>query len=673
MNNQAMNKTLAYLDSYYDIRIITSYETRFSSAYLVSKSSNVLLNIVKESILDDKRIVYLKSHEKISSRSDYYVSINNEQVYLNIGDITLTKEFDLENFTNEALGVFYNTDKVLFKLWAPVSKEVKVVIDEIEYEMHNNNTSVYEVEVENYKNALDGAKYYYLVRNNETFVKTLDPYAISVNSDFTYCYIINPKKLYKQKHSFISGFCDVINESIVYELNVRDFTITLPLKHKGEYLGIVESKTLENQGINYLVDLGITHVQLMPTYSFGGVNNNIKDAFDKDFKYNWGYNPVLYNAPCNWYASCDNAYNSINEFKMMIDEFHKNKIGVILDVVYNHVYNMEEYALNVVVPKYPYRYFESGDISNGSWCGNDVATERLMNRKFIIDSLKYYQSEFNIDGFRFDLMGLIDTKTMNLAKEELTKTNPNTLLYGEGWQMWTAYNPELLSHMFNSKEVPNIGFFNDFFRNTLKGKYAHSKPGILVRGEQSKEVIDSLLNTRLNKDQSYFVNYVECHDNMTFYDEQKSFGINEQDIKENAKIALIFVLFSKGLAFIHSGQEILRTKLKIDNTYNLSDIYNKFPWHLTFINEDLLKYYKELIALRKDIEFFKYKHFKTVLKDKIIKVIYKYENEYINIYFNLRNTTCILNLEEKEEVLFSSNKNTSILRKSIVITKTKDA
>ena len=199
MNNQAMNKTLAYLDSYYDIRIITSYETRFSSAYLVSKSSNVLLNIVKESILDDKRIVYLKSPEKISSRSDYYVSINNEQVYLNIGDITLTKEFDLENFTNEALGVIYNTDKVLFKLWAPVSKEVRVVIDEVEYEMHNNNTSVYEVVVENYKNALDGAKYYYLVRNNETFVKTLDPYAISVNSDFTYCYIINPKKLYKQQ------------------------------------------------------------------------------------------------------------------------------------------------------------------------------------------------------------------------------------------------------------------------------------------------------------------------------------------------------------------------------------------------------------------------------------------------------------------------------------------
>ena len=307
-------------------------------------------------------------------------------------------------------------------------------------------------------------------------------------------------------------------------------------------------------------------------------------------------------------------------------------------------------------------------MSNGSWCGNDVATERLMNRKFIIDSLEYYQNEFAIDGFRFDLMGLIDTLTINEAYNKITKKNKSSLFYGEGWQMPTAYSPDLLSHMFNSKNVLNVSFFNDYFRNTLKGRKEHNKKGLLIQGDHHKETIESLFTgKKMFSSSNQSINYVECHDNTTFFDEQKKWGINNDEIKENAKIALIFVLFAKGISFIHSGEEILRSKLGIDNSYNLPDVINKFPWHLTIVNSDLLMDFKKLIKIKKEIHFSEYEFEKVLSKDKYLKVIFKKEAERLNLYINLKNNTCLLNLEN-EEVLFG---NSNILNKGVIITKTK--
>ena len=616
MKTNQNNEIGAFLESYYNIKLVISSNFDFSSALLVSNFETVLLEKEVVKTKYDKLIIYLKSPLKIDPSIDYTIKINNELfIPLSVGFITITEEFDKENYFGGWLGFEYTKESVIFRLWAPVSKEVILVInDEYKYPLKKIDKCVFEIEISNDDEWLDGSSYYYLVRNNQEFVKTLDPYGISVNSNFDKCFIFDFEKTIKLNYSYLKKEID----PIIYEINVRDFTISLPVKHKGEFLGIIEASKIENHGIDYLQKLGISHVQLMPIFAFGGVNYLSKSHQNSNFAYNWGYNPILYNALCGWYVSePNNPYSQINEFKMLVDEIHKAKMGINIDVVFNHVYLTKNYCLNKIVPGYPYRYFKNNsndfEISNGSWCGNDIATERLMNRKFIIDSLKYFQSSFKIDGFRFDLMGLIDIETMKLVKQELSKENPNVMLYGEGWAMNTAYSQEKLSTMFNFNKLDGISFFNDEFRNTIKGK--NNQGGIFL-GNYNKQQLEYLF-----KGTNYFnqsLNYVECHDNLTFYDQQKLFGLSDESIKENAKIALAFILFSKGVPFIHSGQEALRSKMGIDNSYNSSDFVNKFPWHLTFVHGDLVEYSKRLIKVYKEYHLSKYDLLNLEIKNNLI-------------------------------------------------------
>lgn len=654
MNRQNLNNG-AYLDNFHKIKLVLSKDINIKSIYLLFNNNKFNLDIINTEYLNNVNNYYLNSEEYINPRYDYDLIINDNIIIpLSIGAIGTKGEFDSEYFFDDWLGFKYTKTNVTFRLWAPLSKEVYVIINESKkYSLEYIDKGVYEVKISNKNEWLDKQSYYYLIRNDRDFIKVIDPYGYSISSDLSKCYIFDFKKTHKLEYDYIDNTDSKKDNSIIYEMSVRDFTISLPLKHKGEFLGIVESSELDSHGINYLKDLGITHVQLGPVYAFGGVDYNIKDSLNPKFKYNWGYNPILYNALCGWYVSNpDDPYSQINEFKLMIDEFHKNNIGVILDVVYNHVYITCDYALNKIVPGYPYRNYANGELSNGSWCGNDVATERLMNHKFIIDSLKYYQKEFKIDGFRFDLMGLIDVDTINEAYKTLSHVNKNVLLYGEGWKMGTGYDSNKLAHMFNSSKVPNVGFFNDYFRNTLKGKAEHNSPSIIMKGEHNKDTFESLFSgNKIFGDYLQTINYVECHDNATFYDEQKKFGIFDGDAKENAKIALFFVLFSKGISFIHSGQEILRTKLGIDNSYNQPDTINKFPWHLMFINYDVLEYFKELVKIKKEINFSEYQFVKVMTKDKCMKVIFTNNTNKLNLYINLKNNKVKLDLA-KENIVF---------------------
>ncbi len=673
MINYLNNSFGAYLDSFHIVKLKIKNDTLVINVSLVSEDSfleeNFPLEIINCTYYSDCQLITLRCEGKINPSVDYEVIVNDDLKYhLNIGAITLTKEFEEEYFFNDWLGYKYAKSAVTFRLYAPVSKEVVLVInDNNTYLLKDIGSGVYEVKVPNKNEWLDGASYYYEIRNDEDTFDVIDPYGRSINPSFDRCYIIDNKKTYQLQSSFVN--LENKEDAIIYEMNVRDFTISLPLAHRGEFLGIVDSYELDGHGINYLEDLGITHVQLSPVFAFGGVDYNIKNPHHTCFKYNWGYNPVLYNALCGWYASNPNdPYSAINEFKMMIDSFHHYNIGVNLDVVFNHVYLKEKYAFGKIVPYYFYRYYPNGEMSNGSWCGNDIATERLMNRKFILDSLEYYQNEFKIDGFRFDLMGLIDSDTINEAYNKISKKNKSSLFYGEGWQMPTSYPSDLLTHMFNSESVPNIAFFNDYFRNTLKGKKEHNKKGILISGDHHKETIESLFTgTKLFSSSNQSINYVECHDNTTFFDEQKKWGINIEEIKENAKIALIFVLFAKGISFIHSGEEILRSKQGFDNSYNLPDVINRFPWHLTIVNNDLLTDVKKLIKIKKELHFSDYKFGKVISKDKYLKVIFEKDEERLNLYLNLKNNSIKMNLE-KEEVLFG---NSTILNKGVIITKQK--
>lgn len=669
MNQLLKSNNCFYLDDFNIIRFVSDKTFKINSISLYYEYEEyplVLDNVIDASL---NKIYFFKTTTKIDPRLDYKILLNGSLYRIFVGDITLKESFDEEYYFNDWLGYKFNKNSVTFRLWAPVSKEVLIVINKKEHQMHYIHHGVYEINIPNSKNELDGGAYHYLIRNDEKYVEVLDPYALSVDGMLKECFIINLDKTYKYKTTFVDNTLSNKENSIIYEASVRDFTSSLPINNKGLFLGIVESSTLDDHGINYLNKIGITHIQLGPVFCFGGVNNLIKSSYDPKFLYNWGYNPILYNALSGWFVSNpNNPYCSINEFKMMIECFHKNNIGVIMDVVYNHVYKMEEYALHVIVPKYPYRYFSSDTISNGSWCGNDIATERRMNRKFIIDSLLYYQNEFKIDGFRFDLMGLIDIETLNDASTLLLKNNPNTLLYGEGWQMNTAYDSSKLAHMFNSDKLSDYSFFNDYFRNTIKGKASEYKASIFQKADHNKELFESLFSGKhLFSNSTKSINYVECHDNLTMYDEQIKLGINKQDAIENAKMALVFVLFSKGISFIHSGEEILRTKYGIDNSYNKSDVVNKFPWHHLIIYEDVLDYFIKLVNIKKRINFGEYKYVKTLSKDKVMKVIFENsKNEKLNLYINLKNTLVTLDLS-KEELIFGTNS----LKRSVSITLSK--
>ena len=662
----------AYLETYHKIKLIIPSNIDYSNIELIDKNGSILLE--KDEILkyNDKNIIILKSNYKIDPSIDYTVKINGVVSYpLLIGQITLTTEFDNENYFNDWLGIKYFKDEVKFRLWAPVSKEVILVInDDLKYYLKKGEKGVFEISISNDYEWLDKKSYYYLVRNDLEFEKCLDPYGYSISSDLKSCYIFDFEKTIDIDNSFYKEG-KKISEPIIYEVNVRDFTISLPIKHKGEFLGIIEASNIKNHGIDYIKSLGITHIQLMPVFAFGGVDYLSKSSKNEKFAYNWGYNPILYNALCGWYVSNpDDPYCQINEFKMLVNEIHKSGLGINLDVVFNHVYETANYSLNKIVPGYPYRYFNLKnnflEISNGSWCGNDIATERLMNRKFIIDSLKYYQDTFKIDGFRFDLMGLIDVETINLIKEELAKVNLNVLLYGEGWDMNTAYPKELLATMYNQKKLNGIGFFNDEFRNAIKGN--NNKEGLFF-GKFNKALIEKLLNGTEYGINS--INYVECHDNLTFYDQQKLFGFHNEKIKENAKIALALVLFSKGIPFIHSGQEVLRTKMGIDNSYNSSDFINKFPWHLTFVHSDLVEYTKLLIDVYKKLHFSKYELLNVEIIDGLIICDFKYKKNQVNLYINLSDKikNIVINLEE---IIFCTDivrDNNIKLNRGILITK----
>lgn len=671
-----MNNYGAFLESLNTIKVIVPNEITIAQNYqLVHNQKLMDLQLIDSKIIDGQKHLILESLEKIDLREDYYFKVNESlKYYLNVGRVTLTKEFDKIYFTNEWLGFKYNKKEVIFRVWTPVSKQVKIVINEQHtYDLNYTKNGIYEVKIPNDNEWLDRASYYYLVRVNENFTKALDPYAISANEDLSACFVIDLNKTYPLKNKWVELPSLNPSSAIIYEMHVRDFTISLPVAHPGEFLGITESKKISQHGLNHVKDLGVTHLQLMPVFAFGDVNYHIKDSSNPQFKYNWGYNPVLFNSLCGWYASNPNdPYSAINEFKQMIDEIHSLKMGVNLDVVYNHVFDSSTYAMEKLVPYYSYRY-NGEKLSNGSWCGNDIASERRMNQRFILDSIKFYQEFYHIDGFRFDLMGLIDIETMNKIVALTKSNNPSSLIYGEGWNMPTSVDSNGLATMFNSVLMPEIAFFNDFYRDTLKGR--NSNPSLFLNHQLSKAALDSLFSGGTkgryvfsNKIQS--INYVECHDNYTFYDQFKLYGLDEQTIKKDAKIVFAMILFSKGIPFIHSGQEMLRTKYGCENSYNLPDSVNRMPWHLLIPNGDLFESVRLLISIRKELIFEDYDFISTKQENSLIEVNFKCNHNKLKLVINLNNYAIKYTLNNKEKIIFGNedyNVNENKLNHGIII------
>ena len=373
----------------------------------------------------------------------------------------------------ENLGMVYSPEKTIFRVWAPTQEEVNLCLYQHwqsllreEYPMTKDSQGVFEVIVEG---NLDGTFYTYLIEGKEV----TDPYSIAASMNSQRSAVVdlastNPEGWLEHR---IPKHSNKI--PIIYELHIKDYTVheTSGVRYPGKYLGLAETNTDYQgfkTGLSHLSDLGVTHVQLLPIFDFL-TSDEHPENFYKDNNYNWGYDPELYNVPEGSY-SLDSRMSKqrIYELKKMIQALHEAGLSVVMDVVYNHTYRSKDSNFQIIVPNYYYRLSDKG-FCDGSGCGNEIASERFMAQQFILDSLKYWMEEYKIDGFRFDLFGLMDTDTMKIIHKELKEVNPNVILYGEPWTGGDSPLPWDMRGVKGSQKGMRFGMFNDTFRDAIKG------------------------------------------------------------------------------------------------------------------------------------------------------------------------------------------------------------
>ncbi|MBI9009457.1 MAG: type I pullulanase [Tenericutes bacterium] len=608
-----------YLDDFDEVTIIIPIKNYQDSNkyFLVGNDEIINLNISRKINLglEIKLITHFDAY--IDLGKTYFVENQQKEMSeLHTGKIVRTELFDnIYSYKKNDLGVTYSVESSKFKIWTPIAKYVKLelISPEEVLEVHDlkyKSSGVWRVAVDG---DLEGYKYRYRVYVNGKESIVQDPYAIASNANGEYGFVVDKSKFYQMKSE--SHFSGNILDAVLYEANVRDFTIdsSMDFKNKGKFLGFVESgiktKSGLSAGIDYLKELGITHVQLMPIFDFDGVDENLRDS-----QYNWGYNPHQFFVPEGWYSKNPNdPYSRINELKEMIDVLHENGISVVMDVVFNHVFNEKTFPMEKLVPGYSYRMDRQGHLTNVSGCNNDIASHRKMMRKLIVDNVLFWVNEYMIDGFRFDLMGLIDYETMNELRQELHDTSEHIIVYGEGWNMYSSNLTDRMAHMSNKNVIYTIGFFNDKFRETIKGATFDplSKGYSMGNTQEINTVQEMLLGSARNrfmfKYTTQSINYVECHDNLTYYDKSLHITDDEELIKKQAKLALSMVLLSQGVPFIHSGQEFLRTKKLVENSYISGDEVNLIDWKRREEYNDVVEYVKKLIEIRKQTSCLKIK------------------------------------------------------------------
>ena len=406
-----------------------------------------------------------------------------------------------------------------------------------------------------------------------------------------------------------------MSEAIIYEIHVRDFTIDerSGVRNKGKFLGFTETGTLltgtpelVETCLDHIVDLGVNVVHLLPIQDF--------DNDETSEQYNWGYMPVHFNSPDGWYAT--ETYNAkrVEEFKLLVDALHRAGIKVVMDVVYNHTaeYRPDKiYSFEGLVPGYYYRYKDDGSYWNGSGTGNETRSEAPMMRKLILDSVKYWATEYKVDGFRFDLMGLHDMETMTRIVEELKAINPEIIVYGEPW---TGGDTPISPLYKGAQKGKGFAVFNDHFRDAIKGGVFDLNPGFVQAGlnvDKIKKGVEGAIND-FTEHPTESINYVASHDNRTFWDRllittKDDRRINDSDRKRMNRLGAVLVFTSQGIPFMLGGQELLRTKQGDHNSYNKPDAINAIQWQWKMDNTDMFEYYKGLIALRKAHPIFRMK------------------------------------------------------------------
>ena len=524
----------------------------------------------------------------------------------------------------------YSPDETKFSLWAPTAEAVNVVLYDkgIDGEaldtlpMQKAEEGTWKLTV---KKNLIGKFYTFNVKVDGRWrgeTPGINALAVGVNGrrgaiiDMAKT---NPEGWENDVRPPLNNPADVI----IYEVHHRDFSIhpSSGIQNKGKYLAMTEEGSLSPQGlatgIDHLKELGVTHVHILPSYDYASVDETRLE----DNKYNWGYDPVNYNVPDGSYATDPyNPESRIREFKQMVQALHKAGIRVVLDVVYNHTFNTEDSNFERTVPGYFYRTKPDGTLADASACGNETASDRPMMRKYMVESIKHWINEYHIDGFRFDLMGIHDIETMNAIRKAASEIDPTIFIYGEGWAANPPQLPESqLAMKANTHAMPGIATFCDEMRDGLRGPFNDNEQGAFLAGEPGHEesvkfgIVGAIEHPGVSNegvnysDQAWateptqMISYVSCHDDMCLVDRLNS-SIPDIDADELArldKLAQTVVFTSQGIPFIYAGEEVMRDKKGVHNSYQSPDSINAIDWNRKAANADVYNYYKELIALRK--------------------------------------------------------------------------
>ena len=528
------------------------------------------------------------------------------------------------------LGVTWSQNKTTFKVWAPKASEVKLRL----YSAGNGGTALQELDLQkksggmwslvikkNLKN-----KYYtfQVMQDGKWLAEAPDIYAKAVGVNGHRGMVVDlrstdPAGWNKDKSPKFKKATD----AVIYELHIRDISAdpNSGIKNKGKFLGLTElgTKGPDGQfiGLSHLKELGVTHVHIMPAFDF----NSVDETKLSQKQYNWGYDPLNYNVPEGSYST--NPYDGnvrIKEFKQMVQALHSNGLRVIMDVVYNHTTDIDHSNFTQFAPGYFYRHNPDGGYSNGTGCGNETASEQPMMRKFMVESVLYWAREYHVDGFRFDLMGIHDIKTMNAISDTLHQLDPGVVIYGEGWTAGSSPYPEDKRAMKkNAAQLHDIGVFSDDMRDGLKGGFSDVKEkGFIDGNPNAKEsvmfgIVASVKHPQVDyskvnyskepwaKQPDQAITYVSCHDDNTLFDRLKIGNPDapEADLAKMDKLAHTIVLTSQGVSFIQSGAEFLRTKQGVANSFNSPDEINEIDWSRKVKYADVYNYCKGLIALRK--------------------------------------------------------------------------
>ena len=564
------------------------------------------------------RMLSNEENEKISFMSLLKNHFGSEDLDLNT--IVRTEDFDnLFYYSGNDLGNVYTQDKTTFRLWAPTASEAMLVTYQkwndkkgAETPMNQDEKGTWTIELIGDQ---DGLIYTYKVKIGDKWNEAVDPYvrAVTVNGDkgvVVNLQSTNPEIWNKNKPKLSQT-----TDAIIYELHIRDLSSSSDsgIVNKGTFLGVTELNTTGPNGVktglSHIRDLGVTHLQILPMFDFATVDET---QLNKK-QYNWGYDPKNYNVPEGSYST--NPYDPkvrIKEMKQMIQAIHDQGLRVIMDVVYNHVYDLEKSNFHAFVPGYYFRYKDDGTPSNGTGVGMDTASERKMMRKFIIDSVTYWAKEYQIDGFRFDLMGIHDVETMNAVRDAVDSIDSTIIILGEGWELDTPINPLLKATKKNADQMPGIAFFNDEIRDSIKGNVFDAPDKGFINGgqglvEKIKQGVAGRVAVTPYIEPNQVITYTEVHDNYTIWDKLKNTNLYApvSELIRMHKLAASIVLTSQGIPFIHAGQEFMRTKNGHPNSYRAPDSVNQLDWRRRSQFDNEVNYIKGLIELRKQYPAFR--------------------------------------------------------------------